>query len=410
MPAKLSRKDRNLLMGAGLVFVLLIITALLLSSNQQAQSENPSTYSAASGGAKAAYLVLTSGGYKVQRWEQPLSALPRARGQTLVLAEPNEASTREERERLTNFISEGGHVIATGVFAGTFLPENASVPDPLSGMTWKTASSVSPSRIARAAPHIVLAPRAYWQPFSAAYPLYGDGTHAFVVKYPYGRGEVLWWASATPLTNAGLKEPGNIEFFLACLGNEKSGGQANDIFWDEYIHGYRQTLAASIAHSAVKWLVLQLALLGLAVIATFSRRSGPLSAPVSGVRLSPMEFVETLGGLYQRADAASTVVDVCYRRFRYWLTRRLGVAGNISTDELAVVIHDRSGFAGVSPSEHSGNTGFPTDRFIATMKQCESAASDPFLHGPMALHLVQELDDYAAQLKVFQKNRKEKGR
>ncbi len=407
MPAKLSRKDRNVLLAAGLVFILLIITALLFSSNQQAQSENPSTYSSASGGAKAAYLLLTSGGYKVQRWEQPLSALPRAKGQILVLAEPDEAPTREERERLTNFVSEGGHVIATGLFAGTFLPENDSVPDPLSGMTWKTASSVSPSRITRSAPQIVLAPRAYWQPFSAAYPLYGDASHAFVVKYPYGRGEVLWWASATPLTNAGLKEPGNLEFFLACLGNE-SGGQANEILWDEYIHGYRQTLAASVAHSAVKWLVLQLALLGLAVVATFSRRSGPLSSPVNDLRLSPMEFVETLGGLYQRADAASTVVDVCYRRFRYWLTRRLGVAGNISIDELASVIQDRWGYSRASSSTQSANAGFPADRFIATMKQCESAASDPFLDGPMALHLVQELDDYAAQLKVFRKIRKEK--
>jgi hypothetical protein len=49
--------------------------------------------------------------------------------------------------------------------------------------------------------------------FSAAYPLYGDGDRTVVVKYPFGRGEVLWWASATPLTNAGLKEPGNLEFF-----------------------------------------------------------------------------------------------------------------------------------------------------------------------------------------------------
>ena len=403
MPAKLSRKDRNLLLGAGLVFILLIVTALLFSTSQQAQSEHPSTYSSASGGAKAAYLLLTAIGYKVQRWEQPLSALPQARGKILVLAEPDEAPTREERERLTNFISEGGRVIATGMFAGTFLPENDSVPDPLSGMTWKTASSVSPSPITRAAPQIVLAPRAYWGPFSAAYPLYGDDAHTFVVKYPYGRGEVLWWASATPLTNAGLKEPGNLEFFLACLS--KADGQSNEILWDEYIHGYRQTLAGSIAHSPVKWLVLQLALLGLAVIATFSRRSGPIGISVSDVRLSPMEFVETLGGLYERAGAASTVVDICYRRFRYWLTRRLGVAGNISTDDLASVIRDRWGF---SDNQSTGDA-FTTDRFIATMKHCESAASDPFLHGPMALHLVQELDGYAAKLKVFQKIRKEKG-
>ncbi len=103
-------------------------------------------------------------------------------------------------------------------------------------------------------------------------------------------------------------------------------GQKNEILCDEYIHGYRQTLAASIAHSPVKWLFLQLVLLAVAVVLTFSRRSGPTSVPTPAVRLSSLEFVQTLGGLYQRAGTASVVVDICYRRFRYWLTRRLGVA------------------------------------------------------------------------------------
>jgi hypothetical protein len=426
MPAKLSRKDRNLLLGGGFVFVLLIVVALLFGSSEQAQSEYPSTYSAASGGAKAAYLLLSDTGYKTQRWERPLSELhfndlhfndlhfndlhrndisrnhlPQSKTKTLILAEPDEAPTREERESLRTFVSDGGRVIATGMFAGTFLPENDSIPDPLSGMTWKTASSLSPSQITRAAPQIVLAPRAYWQSFSAAYPLYGDGTQTLVVKYPFGRGEVLWWASATPLTNAGLKEPGNLEFLLACLGDK-----TNQILWDEYIHGYRPTLAASIAHSPVKWLVLQLILLGAAVVATFSRRSGPTSVPASEARLSPMEFVQTLGGLYERAGTASVVVDICYRRFRYWLTRRLGVAGNTSMEELASVIGDRWGFTG----DRSTADRFTGDQFIATMKQCESASSDPFLQGPVALHLLQELDGYAAQLKLFQKIRKEQGR
>ncbi len=140
-------------------------------------------------------------------------------------------------------------MIATGMFAGTFLPENDSVPDVFGGATWRKASALSPSEITRAAPEIVLASQARWQSYSAAYPLYGDGDHTLVVKYRYGRGEVLWWASAIPLTNAGLKEQGNLEFFLACLGGTK-----NRILWDEYIHGYRQTLASSIAHSPVKWL------------------------------------------------------------------------------------------------------------------------------------------------------------
>jgi len=390
MPLKLDPKDRKLMLGAGLVFVLLIAAALLFGSGEQSQAEFPSTYSTASGGAKAAYLLLSDSGYKVQRWEKPLSDLPRATARTLIVAEPNEAPTREERERLKTFISEGGHVIATGMFAGTFLPENDSTPDLLAALTWKKASALSPSQITRAAPQIMLSPRAYWRSFSAAYPLYGDGDRTVVVKYPFGRGEVLWWASATPLTNAGLKEPGNLEFFLACLG-----GQKNEILWDEYIHGYRQTLAASIAHSPAKWLFLQLVLLAIAVVATFSRRSGPTFVPASVVRLSPIEFVQTLGGLYQRAGTASVAVDICYRRFRFWLTKRLGIAANTSAEELASAIR--------------GRWSLDDDHFIATMKQCESASTDPFLQAPVALHLVQELDGYSAQWNLFQGVRKEKG-
>jgi Domain of unknown function (DUF4350) len=389
MPLKLNAKDRKLMLGAGLVFVLLIAAALLFGSGEQSQAEFPSSYSTASGGAKAAYLLLSDSGYKVQRWEKPLGDLPRATAKTLIVAEPNEAPTREERERLKTFISEGGHVIATGMFAGTFLPENESAPD-LLAMTWKKASALSPSRITRAAPQITLSPRAYWQAFSAAYPLYGDGDRTVVVKYPFGRGEVLWWASATPLTNAGLKEPGNLEFFLACLGDRK-----NEILWDEYIHGYRQTLADSIAHSPAKWLFLQLVLLAVAVLATFSRRSGPTFVPASDVRLSPIEFVQTLGGLYQRAGTASVAVDICYRRFRFWLTKRLGLAANTSAEDVASAIR--------------GRWPLDDDHFIATMKHCESASTDPFLPAPVALHLVQELDGYAAQWNLFQSVRKEKG-
>jgi len=256
-------------------------------------------------------------------------------------------------------------------------------------MEWKKASALSPSEITRAAPEIVLAQKARWEAYSAAYPLYGDGDQTLVVKYPYGRGEVLWWASATPLTNAGLKEQGNLEFFLACIGGAKGA-----IFWDEYIHGYRQTLGSSIAHSPVKWLALQLLLLGLAVVATFSRRSGPICKPASPVRLSPIEFVQTLGGLYETAGTASVAVDICYQRFRYWLTRRLGVASNISVADLEMAVRDRWAFV--------------DDHFVAILRRCESAKGDPYLHPSAALQLVQELDEYAVRLKLFQGVRKER--
>lgn len=389
MPMSMDPKDRKLLMGAACIFVLLIAGAAVFGGEAGSGANVPSSYSTSSGGAKAAYLVLSQAGYKLVRWEKRLDDLPLAGGKTLILAEPYEAPTHEERERLKAFLSAGGHVIATGMFAGTFLPENDSLPEPFGGITSTKATAVSPSEITRAAPEIVLAPQAQWESFSAAYPLYADGEHTRVVKYPYGRGQVLWWASATPLTNAGLKEPGNLEFLLACLGNKK-----DEILWDEYIHGYRETLGSSIAHSSVKWLVLQLALLALAVLVTFSRRSGPVCKPVSDIRLSPIEFVQTLGGLYEHAGTASVAVDICYQRFRYWLTRRLGVASNISVDDLEFAVRDRWALA--------------DDRFAATLRRCESAKNDPFLQGPVALDLVQKLDEYAVRLKLFHGVKKEK--
>ncbi len=396
MPVKVDAKDRKLLLVAGGVFVLLIAVTVAFSGDEPNNAGVPSTYSAASGGAKAAYLVLARAGYKVERWESPLDQLPRGAGKTLILAEPGEAPTHGEKERLKAFLTEGGRVIATGASAGTLLPENDSEREVevFGAEKWKKASELSPSAITRAAPEIVLAPRARWTTYSAAYPLYGDGERTLVVKYPYGRGEVLWWASATPLTNAGLKERGNLEFLLACLGSAKDGAGKNGILWDEYIHGYRPTLASSIAHSPVKWLVLQLVLLGLAVLITFSRRSGPIFKPASVVRLSPIEFVETLGGLYEHAGTASVAVDICYQRFRYWLTRRLGVASTISVNDLEVAVRDRWAFL--------------DQRFGSTLRRCEAAKNDPYLHGPAALQLVQELDEYAVRLKLFQGIRKEK--
>jgi hypothetical protein len=387
MPLKIDPRDRKLLLGAGIVFILLIVGVAFFGGEPGEKVDVPSSYSTASGGAKAAYLVLTESGYKVQRWERRLGDLPK--GSTLVLADPQEAPTRDEREALRNFLWDGGRILATGMFAGTFLPENESVPDMLLAMTWKKVSAIAPSAITRAAPQITMAPQARWPSYSPAYALYGDGDEVVVVKYPYGRGEVLWWAAATPLTNAGLKEPGNLEFLLACLGDTKA-----PILWDEYIHGYRETLGSSVGHSPVKWLLLQLGLLGLAVLATFSRRSGPVFAPVTDIRLSPLEFVQTLGGLYENAGTASVAVDISYQRFRYWLTRRLGVAVNIPIKDLDAAVHDR-----FVPRD---------DRFAAILRRCESAKADPYLSESEALHLVQELDEYASRWKLFEGRSKEK--
>ena len=389
MPLKLNSQDRKLMIGAGGVFVLLVVLSVVFSSNQGSKSEVPTTYSSGSGGAKAAYLLLQESGYDVRRWEQPLTDLPDTPRATLVLADPMQAPNREERARLKKFVSDGGLVIATGVYAPVYLSRFGSSQDPLGSMAWKKLTASSPAAITRDAPEITLAPQAFWDSSPQVLPLYGDSEHTRVVKYRLGKGEVIWWAGPTPLTNAGLKAPGNLEFFLACL---REGGTT--ILWDEYIHGYRQTISQSAVHSPVLWIFLQLALISLAVLFTFSRRNGPIFAPVTQSRLSPLEFVETLGSLYQRAGASSVAVDVTYQRFRYWLTRRLGMASNASVADLRAAMHARMLVS--------------DERLGYILAECESARYNPSLPPADALRLVQELDDYAAELKLFRSPRKEK--
>ena len=382
MPFDLSAGDRKLLSIAGGALLLMVAVSLIFASGSDDTSEVPSTYSTGSHGAKAAYLLLKSSGYRVERWEQPLTGLPDEAGVTLVLAEPQGLPTDDERTALRRFIERGGRVIATGMAGSSFLPEHAAVPVPFAGWTWQRVPAQSPSSITRAAPEITLALQAFWSARSSAVSLYGDDEKSAVVTYRVAGGQVIWWASATPLTNAGLKEPGNLEFLLACVGD-----RARRVLWNERAHGDRRSLAESVMQTPLKWMFPQLGAFALAALLTYSRRSGPVVLPAPDRRLSPLEFVRTLGSLYQRAGAASVAVDISYQRFRYWLTRRLGMFGNAPAGEIERAVRDR--WHDVDPA------------FGATLLACEAARHDANLPARSALALNRSLYDAAATLELF---------
>ena len=380
MSFSLTAGDRKLLLMAGSVSLLLTIVGVMLTGSGDTTDE-ATTYSVGSGGAKAAYLLLNASGYSVRRWEESIAELPRDLAATLVLADPQGTPTPAERRALDRFIERGGRVIATGVTGSFFLPDRQVFPDPIAGATWRRLTSWSPALVTRAAPEITLAPQSYWASEAFVLPLYGDGTRARVIKYDRGQGEVLWWASATPLTNAGMREPGNLEFFLACLGDPK-----RPILWDEYFHGHRRAATSSLAAAPLKWIALHLALLATAVLLTYSRRSGPVIEPSKDSRLSPLEFVRTLGSLYQRAGAASVAVDIAFQRFRYRLTRRLATPGHAEADGLERAVRDR----------------FKVDapEFGDLLRSCEAARHDPNLKPDEALALTRSIAGYAAKLGV----------
>ncbi len=382
---RLASGDRKILLIAAGAFVLLVGLGLLLAP-ANTESEVATTYSTASGGAKASYLLLQELGYNVQRWEKDASELKGDKNTVLILADPGSVPGSGEKAAVEKFMAAGGRVITNGIVGGMFLPDNSSEFNPEPKGLSQQYEALTPSAITRAAPRITLIPYASWSR-SAAIPLYGNKDNVYAAQYVHGAGDAIWLAAATPLTNAGIQATGNLEFLLAALGDK----QKTRVLFDESIHGYGKSSKPEKSHPLTTALLLQSAVLALAALLTFSRRSGPLRTVPPPSRLAPLEFVETLGGLYQQAHAAAISVDVAYQRFQYQMTLRLGLNKNAGPADVARAVRDR--------------WGLEDDAFLETLNSAASARYQPDLPQKHALAIVQKLHAYAVQFKLFAKEK-----
>jgi hypothetical protein len=347
MPSGLDISDRKLLVGAAALTMLL--TAGTVAFSPAAHHKGyvaPSTYSSDSGGARAPYLLLLDLHYAVRRWEEPPAGLANlGRGSVLILAEPTGMPAESEKKALRRFVRGGGRILFCGSSIASFFPE-ANVSEAMYGAEWKEFTADLPSYYSRGAQKIVIEPKAFWKrPGTSQLALYGDPDSAAVVAWRMGSGEVLWWAGATPLTNAGIRKAGNLRLFLNAVSGGASGSPET-VYWDEYFHGQRASLWSYVAATPISWGLLQLGLIAAAVLFTFSRRWGPIAASAPVSRLSPLEFVQTLGGLYERAGATAVAVDVAYRNLRLTLTQQLAMPGAVQDEKLARAAEERLGWSG----------------------------------------------------------------
>ena len=160
------------------------------------------------------------------------------------------------------------------------------------------------------------------------------------------------------------------------------------IYWDEYFHGERASLWSYVKNTPLAWGLVQLAVLGVAIFLTFSLRSGPILPAARASRLWPLEFVNTLGALYERAGATSAAVDIVYRNCRAVLTRRLRLPLATSDAALGQAVESRLGW-------------YRPD-LARTLSRAAAACHGEKLAGAEALALVQEID-YCRQQIEFKK-------
>lgn len=391
MPAFLDSGDRHLLIGAGIAMIVLFgLTFALAPAPSQQSIGYPSSYSSEWAGAKAAFLLLNNLGYKAEHWERSPEELPaEPQGTVLVLAEPFEQASSEERMAIRRFVSGGGRVLALGGAAASFVPDASAVQVPDWNLQSKIYSALSPSPLTRDAPEIAMVAPDDWTAHKASQlAVYGTTDKPVVVSYHIGRGEVIWWASASPLTNGLIREKGNLALFLNAAGPTSSR-----ILWDEYFHGARGSLASYFAETPLPWAGLQIGIAFLAALFTFSRRAGPVRVPAVESRLSPLEFVETLGDLYQSAHASPAAVGVAYQRFRTSLSRKLGVPTKAKLPELVRAA--------------AGRFGWPETALLDTLARSERAMRSINPDEKEALELVRQLHDYSDRIESTRHTKQE---
>src|SRR5579864_7619431 len=110
MPSSVSPGDRKVLLIAAAAFAILVVLGFALAPSNT-QDEAATSYSTASGGAKAAYLLLQELGYHVERWQSSATQLKPDKNSVLIIADPAAIPDGKQRAAIERFISAGGRVI-----------------------------------------------------------------------------------------------------------------------------------------------------------------------------------------------------------------------------------------------------------------------------------------------------------
>jgi hypothetical protein len=379
--------DRKILLMSACLLVLLTVVALMIPNAGEEQSRGfPSSYDTSKEGAKAAYELLEETGYRVEHWTQSPAELPSAAGSTvLIVAGPTLAASSEETIQLRQFVQRGGRVLVTGMPGAALIGVKGVAPVPAGSPAGfdegSTFAAEQPAPLTRQAPAITMESSVRWvDHVRGQQRYYGSSDGAVVVKFPIGHGEVIWWAGDSPLTNFGITKASNLALFLNSVG---SPGPTR-VLWDEYFHGVRKGLWQYLGRTPLPWALLQLLLFAILIICTFGRRSGPIRALARESRLSPLEFVETLGALYERRGEAAGALEIAFSHFRFLLSRRLGTPSAATSADLVRTMQNRPGLTLAG--------------FAVTMEHIESALKLKKVAEPKALAWIGELHDFAVRL------------
>ncbi|MCF4967839.1 DUF4350 domain-containing protein [Nostoc sp. CMAA1605] len=303
----MKKSKRNVWLGAIAIIVIIILSFFAAPSTQLYIG---STYNRAPNGYGAWYAYMQDRGIPIQRWQKPLEKLKPQKPATLLRIQsslrPADLLPDEEA-----WLDKGNNLVILGV-------RSRVSPSPF--YTWQTSPD---GRVA-------IATRRRNIKVQKNQISLGDQFGAVVWHETQEKGKVFFSVTPYIAANAYQDEIDNFKY-LASLVQQKS----NQIFVDEYIHGYKDedikdaesqgTLIDYLAQTPLLALLIQTGMVLLVLIWSQNRRLGqpvPLETPVID---NSEAYIQALAGILQKAESSDFVVEMVGKEEQLQLQKALGL-------------------------------------------------------------------------------------
>lgn len=323
-----------------ITFIILSLLSILISTPSQQYLQDGSTYSRQPGGYGAWYAAMEQQGAKIQRWQKPVVNLienspgPQQARITLLQIHPQltQIPVLEDSDRA--WLDRGNKMVILGI------------TQPVTAANFTTTHANSAGLV-----KIQSSRRQVWKnPLiqSSKSIILGDRYGTIIWQEQIGKGQLILITTPYLGANAYQKEPGNFKLLSELVD------QKNQIYVDEYLHGYRD--AEEVAKSGVgNWITylgrtpvvvitLQMGIILLVFLWGYNQRFGAVIPLVTPPMNNSEEYIKAIAAVLERANCPDFLVSTIGKAEQIKLQKSLGLGSTPVAPEILLTIwQERTG-------------------------------------------------------------------
>ena len=323
-----------------IALILLSLLFILISTPNQQRLQDGSTYSRQPSGYGAWYAAMEQQGAKIQRWQKPVTDLiknapiPKQTGMTLlqIYPQPTGNIVLEQTERA--WLALGNKLVVLGVAQPVTKAEFSTTHPTAAGLVTIQSSR----RRVASSPKI--------QPEEEV--ILGDRYGAIIWQSQIGKGQLILITTPYLGANAYQKSPGNFKL-LSQLVDQK-----NQIYIDEYLHGYRDreeiakagvgNWIAYLERTPVLVVVSQMGVIFLVFLWGYNQRLGAVVPLVTPAINNSEEYIKAIAAVLERANCPDFLVSTIGKAEQLKLQKSLGLGNTpVAPETLLAVWQERTG-------------------------------------------------------------------